>query len=170
MKADVRGVLYIGSIPSGMTPSILREMLTTFGKINRIYLAPKTTNQSKPNFKRSGFKEGWVEFVSKKDAKRASLLSGLPMNYSRTFKDYIWNLKYLHSFKWADLTSQITYENAVKDQSISSSRSKIRRELTSYIESSDNYHNIKLIDRKRENRPGNDIEHLKAKFRQRMPI
>ena len=116
-NVDKTGVLYMSHIPKGMKPGDLRTMLSPFGSIGRIYLSPtdKASNTCV-------FSEGWIEFNRKKDALRAALLNTQPMP-GKKFKDRLWTLKYLKSFKWADLSAQKTYDNAVKEQRTRAERS-----------------------------------------------
>lgn len=70
------GVIYISRIPPYMTPAKLRSLLEPYGKINRLFLAPEDPAARTRRIKSGGnkkrcFTEGWVEFVRKKDAKKA---------------------------------------------------------------------------------------------------
>lgn len=73
---------------------------------------PAMRRQRKREGRNSGknFTEGWVEFESKADAKRAAeLLNGQPMGGKKrsAFHWDLWNLKYLPRFKWEHLTEEI---------------------------------------------------------------
>ncbi|MQL78904.1 hypothetical protein Taro_011338 [Colocasia esculenta] len=81
-----RGVCYLSRIPPGMDPASLRHMLSQYGEIERIYLAPTDPAAAQVSRKRPGsckgnaFSEGWVEFVKKGVAKRiANMLNGEQM-------------------------------------------------------------------------------------------
>jgi len=70
------GVVYISRIPPYMNPAKLRSLLEPYGKINRLFLAPedpaaRTRRIKNGGNKKRSFTEGWVEFVRKKDAKKA---------------------------------------------------------------------------------------------------
>jgi ESF2/ABP1 family protein len=70
------GVVYISRIPPYMNPGKLRSLLEPYGKINRLFLAPEDPTARTRRIKSGGnkkrnFTEGWVEFVRKKDAKKA---------------------------------------------------------------------------------------------------
>jgi len=70
------GVIYISRVPPFLSPARLRALLQPYGSINRIYLAPEdpltySRRVRSGGNKRRSFTEGWVEFVSKKDAKKA---------------------------------------------------------------------------------------------------
>ena len=102
------GVVYLSRIPPFMKPAKLRSLLEPYGKINRIFLAPEDPAEhtrrvrSGGNKKRS-FTEGWVEFVKKKDAKKAcDLLNAQTIGGKKSswYHDDVWALKYLSGFKW----------------------------------------------------------------------
>lgn len=173
VKRPVRGILYMSSVPRGMTPSVLKQVLSPFGSILRVYLAPSNSSTRKSTKSRAGlFKEGWIEFEHKKDAKKAVLLNGLPMTHSKKLKDYLWCLKYLCGITWSDLTAQFSYENAVKEQRQTVERSKSRKEIHRYIESSDRHKTNRKIDEKQKSRDKEQdrFEDFKLRFKQRKPI
>ena len=73
-KIKKTGVCYLSRIPPYMKPAKLRNILTRFGKIDRLFLKPEDTavHQKRVKYggnKKKNFTEGWVEFVKKKDAK-----------------------------------------------------------------------------------------------------
>jgi ESF2/ABP1 family protein len=77
-EAAVRksGVVYVSRVPPYMTPAKLRSLLEPYGKINRLFLAPEDPAARSRRIRNGGnkkrsFTEGWVEFVKKKDAKKA---------------------------------------------------------------------------------------------------
>lgn len=114
------GVIYISRIPPFMKPHKLRSLLSNYGTINRIFLAPEDPVAHQRRVRNGGNKkkmytEGWVEFVNKKDAKdvcamlNAQTIGGKKGSY---YRDDIWTLKYLNGFKWHHLTEQIAAESA----------------------------------------------------------
>lgn len=109
------GIIYLSYVPEGLNVKILREMLSQFGEIGRIYLEPESNGK-----KRRTYTEGWVEFKKKRVAKSvAKTLNGTPLQYGRKrckMNGQIWSIKYLHKFKWAHLTEQMAHDRAVKDQ------------------------------------------------------
>ncbi|MCO5595313.1 hypothetical protein L7F22_049354 [Adiantum nelumboides] len=79
---------------------------------------------------------GWVEFSSKKDAKKiAKLLNGEPMGGKKRSAYYydLWNIKYLRKFKWDNLTEEIAYRNAVREQKQAADISAAKRERDFYL-------------------------------------
>lgn len=77
------------------------------------------------------FDEGWVEFESKRAAKRVTLmLNNTPIatRKSSKFYDISWTMKYLPRFKWVHLSERLTYEKAVHRQKLQTEMSQARRE------------------------------------------
>ncbi|OAQ69112.1 Pre-rRNA-processing protein ESF2 [Pochonia chlamydosporia 170] len=145
------GVVYMSRIPPGMKPSALRSLLSPYGKLNRIFLAPEDPTV-RARRKRAGgnkrvlFTEGWVEFVKKKEAKAAcELLNGHNIGGKKGsfFRDDIWNLVYLNGFKWHNLTEQITAENAERTSRMRAEISKSTKENKEFVR---NVERAKMLD------------------------
>lgn len=109
------GVVYLSRIPPFMKPQKVRDLLSRFGAINRIFLAPEDPKAHAKRVKFGGnkkrnFVEGWVEFVDKKLAKlcaetlNTQTVGGKKGSY---YHDDVWNIKYLRKFKWHHLQAQI---------------------------------------------------------------
>lgn len=102
------GVVYLSRIPPFMKPQKLRSLLEPYGKINRIFLTPEDPLEHSRRVRNGGNKkrsytEGWVEFVKKKDAKKVcDLLNAQTIGGKKSswYRDDVWALKYLKSFKW----------------------------------------------------------------------
>ncbi|OAA68290.1 u3 snornp-associated protein esf2 [Niveomyces insectorum RCEF 264] len=114
------GVVYLSRVPPFMKPAKLRSLLAPYGAINRIFLSPEDPQaharrvRGGGNKKRS-YADGWVEFVRKRDAKRAvDLLHARTIGGKKGtyYRDDLWSLVYLRGFKWHHLTEQIATENA----------------------------------------------------------
>lgn len=199
-EKDRTGVVFISRIPPAMTPSTLRQYLSPFGNMGRVYLAPddrkaahlkKLSKKAKKALRpKSAFTEGWVEFLNKKDAKTAALaLNGRPYGGKRgsRFREDLWCIRYLGSdFKWSTLTERISYENAVREQKMREEISHARRENKAFLGQVEKARVIKKIEEKKQDRmqrsaAGKDgsisskkeeisLEYVKKKFRQRKPI
>lgn len=191
-EKDRTGVVYISRIPPSMTPSNLRQHLSPFGNIGRVYLAPddrkaahlkKLSKKAKKAMRpKSSFTEGWVEFLNKKDAKTAAeALNGRPYGGKRgsRFREDLWCIRYLGSdFKWSTLTERISYENAVRDQKMREEISHARRENKAFLNQVEKARVVKKIEEKRQSRgkekesaeSGMSLEEVKKRFRQRKPI
>ena len=66
-----RGIVYLSSIPTAMDLQQIRNALSNCGKLGRVFLQ-EDHNSQKKRAKRTYYSEGWVEFKSKKDAKRTA--------------------------------------------------------------------------------------------------
>lgn len=145
------GVVYMSRIPPFMKPTKLRSLLEPYGKINRIFLAPEDPTAHSRRVKAGGNKkksytEGWVEFVKKKDAKvacellNARTIGGKKGSY---YRDDLWNLLYLHGFKWHNLTEQIATENAERSSRMRAEISKTAKENKDFVR---NVERAKMLD------------------------
>ncbi|EPS63558.1 hypothetical protein M569_11226, partial [Genlisea aurea] len=154
-NADRRGVCYLSRVPPHMNPATLRQILSRYGEILRLYLAPEGAAAEKRRknsggFRgKGGFSEGWVEFADKKIAKRtASTLNGEQIGGKKrsTFYYDIWNVKYLSKFKWDDLTEEIAYKNAIREQKLSMELSAAKRERDFYLSKVDQAKAMRQIE------------------------
>lgn len=99
------------------------------------------------------FTEGWVEFESKRAAKRVSAqLNNTPIatRKSSKFYDILWTMKYLPSFKWVHLSERLTYENAVHRQKLQSEMSQARKETAFFQENLDKSDKFKKLKKKQK--------------------
>lgn len=140
-KLKKRGVCYLSRVPPHLKPLKLRQILSQYGEILRIYLAPEDPAK-RMRRKRAGgnrgkeFTEGWVEFAKKGVAKRvASMLNGEQMGGKKRSAHYydLWNIKYLRKFKWDNLIEEIAYKNAVREQKLAMEISAAKKERDFYL-------------------------------------
>ncbi|KAJ4300595.1 RNA-binding ATPase activator esf2 [Collariella sp. IMI 366227] len=135
------GVLYLSRIPPFMKPSKLRSLLEPYGKINRIFLTPEdpaehTRRVRNGGNKKRSFIEGWIEFVKKKDAKKAcDLLNAQTLGGKKSswYRDDVWAMKYLNGFKWHHLTEQIATENAERSSRMRAEIEKTAKENKAFV-------------------------------------
>ncbi|KAI3474938.1 hypothetical protein Pfo_030249 [Paulownia fortunei] len=140
-KADKRGVCYLSRVPPHMDPLKLRQILSQYGEIQRLYLTPEdpaaqVRRKKSGGFRGQEFSEGWVEFTDKKVAKRvARMLNGEQIGGRKRSSFYydLWNIKYLSKFKWDDLTEEIAYKNAIREQKLALELSAAKRERDFYL-------------------------------------
>ena len=108
-KSNKRGIVYLSYIPFGLNVNKIRQLLSEYGEVERIYLEKQRSakegdnnNNKKKKTKKSyncHFEEGWVEFKKKSVAKAvAQMLNGKQIGGKRKtkFYDQIWSIKYLH--------------------------------------------------------------------------
>jgi ESF2/ABP1 family protein len=142
-KLKKRGVVYIARIPPKMTPTKVKALLQEFGEITRVYLVEEDASVRKRRKKelgRSGgkrYREGWIEFASKKKAKHvAAALNNSPISNHKRNPHYgdLWNLKYLSKFKWSHLTEKVAYERRVREQKLRVEMMQAKRENAAYTD------------------------------------
>ncbi|XP_050876709.1 pre-rRNA-processing protein esf2 isoform X2 [Lathyrus oleraceus] len=140
-KAQKRGVCYLSRIPPHMDHVKLRQLLSQFGDIQRIFLAPQESS-ARVQFKRArasqnqAYSEGWVEFANKFVAKRvANNLNGEQIGGRKRSSFYydLWNIKYLSKFKWDDLTEELAFKRATREQKVALELSAAKKERDFYM-------------------------------------
>ncbi|XP_032675915.1 activator of basal transcription 1-like [Odontomachus brunneus] len=132
-----KGIIYLSTIPKFMNVTMIREIFSNYGQLDRVYLQlDENEVQSVKHKKRKKaikhFTEGWVEFESKKVAKFvASTLNNTQISTRKNsrFYDMIWNIKYLHRFKWIHLSERLAYERAVHKQRLLTEIAQAKREV-----------------------------------------
>ncbi|KAI1775732.1 Pre-rRNA-processing protein ESF2 [Hypoxylon cercidicola] len=145
------GLVYLSRIPPFMKPAKLRSLLEPYGKINRIFLTPEDPQDRSRRIRQGGNKkhmytDGWVEFVDKKDAKKAvDLLNARTIGGKKNsyYRDDIWNLLYLKGFKWHNLTEQINSEMAERTSRMRAEISKSTKENKDFVK---NIEKAKMLD------------------------
>jgi len=158
-----RGIVYLSSIPTAMDLQQIRAALSNCGKLGRVFL--QEDHNSKKRAKRTYYSEGWVEFKSKKDAKRAAKM----LNCSQVggkkrhlwFAD-TWHIKYLPKFKWHHLVDRLAYERAVEEQKMRIEVGAARKEAHHFRELAD-----KADGDKRTVKKGKDINRREWQFYQK---
>ena len=145
------GVLYMSRVPIGMRIIDIRKLLDDYG-IQRCYFVPYKKKLQNVDGKRvQAFKEGWIEFEDKIYAKLAEYqLNGKPIggNKKCIYRDELWNLKYLHKFKWNDLVESMTLEKKIQEKELKIEIAQSKRENDFIIK---NYEKSKkYLNKKRE--------------------
>ncbi|KAL8591502.1 hypothetical protein ACOMHN_000517 [Nucella lapillus] len=130
-KEKKRGVVYLSCIPRCMNLKRLRQEMENNAEVGNIYLEPDDKPSHNPH--QRVYKEGWVEFRDKADAKQvAAMLNNNQVGGRRKnpWRDEIWNIKYLPKFQWAHLNARLAYERGVSKQRLRADISQIKREAT----------------------------------------
>lgn len=92
------------------------------------------------------FTEGWVEYQDKRVAKRVALsLNNCLIGGKRhsQWHDQIWNIKYLHRFKWTHLNERLAYEKAVHQQRLRTEIAQVKRETNFHIQNMEKSQRLK---------------------------
>ncbi|RLV95231.1 Pre-rRNA-processing protein ESF2 [Spathaspora sp. JA1] len=173
------GVCYLSRIPPYMKPSKLRSVLSRFGAIDRLFLKPEDSAIHNKRVKYGGnkkknFTEGWAEFVKKSDAKLcADTLNGNKLGGKKGsyYYDDVMNIKYLHGFKWLDLTQQIARENEAREAKLAMELSQQQKLNKSFIQNVEQSKVISTIQRKRQAKSDSndkkEEEGIRRNFKQR---
>jgi ESF2/ABP1 family protein len=153
------GVVYISRIPPFMKPHTVKHFLSPYAPsgLGRIFLTPESQDAHKSRVRAGGnkkrnFTDGWVEFVSKKEAKiavetlNARIIGGKKGGY---YYDDVWNLKYLKGFKWRHLTEQIANENAERVARMRAEDARERREVREYLKNVERAKMLEGMEKKR---------------------
>ncbi|KAK9377905.1 uncharacterized protein V1513DRAFT_435537 [Lipomyces chichibuensis] len=157
-KIEKSGVVYLSRIPPYMKPEKVRQILSRFGELDRVFLAPEDPKSyaRRVRFggnKKRNFVEGWVEFKDKKKAKLAAstlngnIIGGRKGSY---YYDDILNIKYLPKFKWHHLTEQIAYENQVRQAKLRAEISQATKENKAFIRNVERAKMIAHIQEKKQ--------------------
>lgn len=163
-KIKKTGLVYLSKIPPFMKPVKVRQILSRFGEVNRIFLVPEDPKVYQRRVKYGGnkkknFTEGWAEFVKKNHAKLAAdtlngnIIGGKKGNY---YHDDILSIKYLHKFKWNNLTEQIAYEKQVRQAKLRAEIAQATRENKAFIKNVERSKMIDGIQAKRKDKNGSD--------------
>ncbi|XP_039123986.1 pre-rRNA-processing protein ESF2 [Dioscorea cayenensis subsp. rotundata] len=135
------GVCYLSRVPPHMDPTKLRQILSQYGDIQRIYLVPEDPTAQMHRKRAGGFRgkqfnEGWVEFTEKRAAKKiANMLNGEQIGGKKRSSFYydIWNIRYLSKFTWDDLTNETAEKNHIREQKRALEASGAKRERDFYL-------------------------------------
>ena len=165
------GVLYMSRVPIGMKIIDIRKKLDNYG-IQRCYFVPLKKKLKNVDGKRvQAYKEGWIEFEDKIYAKLAEYqLNGKPIggNKKCIYRDELWNLKYLHKFKWNDLVESMTLEKKIQEKELKIEIAQSKREndfIIKNYEKSKKYLNQKreMENENEENKDKDNINNNKEK-------
>lgn len=178
-KIKKTGVVYLSSLPPYMKPQKLRQIMSRFGEIGRIFLKPEDPKVYKSRIKTGGnkkkkFDEGWVEFINKNEAKLAAntlngnILGGKKRSF---YHDDVMNVKYLKGFKWFDLTNALNREIEVhesKKQAELSQAHKLNKAYIKNVETSKTINRVKESKKRKAQDDGDDDKkEIRRNFKQR---
>lgn len=163
-KLKKRGVIYVARVPPRMTPTKIKSLLSDFAEVTRVFLVEEDATVRKRRKREYGgsggkrYVEGWVEFASKRKAKHITASLNLtPISNTKRNPHYgtLWNLKYLHKFKWSHLTEKVAYERRVREQKLRVEMMHARRENAAYVEMVETGKKLdKIEERKRKRGDG----------------
>lgn len=158
-QEDRRGIVHLGQVPAGMQPEKLRHMMSQFGDVGRVFLAPEDKTEHQRRRKTGGnrkmrYTEGWVEFAERKIARRVALtLNATPIGGRKRhnfFRDDMWNVRYLPKFKWHQLKEVAIYNLHVRKARLEQKLGQARRENEFFLEQVEKGKIWRRIERKNE--------------------
>lgn len=152
------GVVYLSSVPPYLKPSALRNLLSQrgFEPIARLFLSPasKHKSSSKKN-SRQLYTEGWIEFASKKTARRcaetlnAQVIGGKKGGF---YHDDVWNMKYLRGMRWEELMAGVREEKREMEGRRDEERRSIMRDTKRFVEGVEEGRRMQGMKRKKESK------------------
>ncbi|WVZ66967.1 hypothetical protein U9M48_016117 [Paspalum notatum var. saurae] len=149
-----RGVCYLSRVPPHMNPSHVRQMLSKYGEVLRIYLVPEGQGHRKHTVvKAKAYSEGWIEFAKKSVAKRvANLLNGEQIGGKKRSSFYydIWNIKYLRKFKWDDLVGEMAEKTHIREQKLTLEIAAAKKQRDHYLSNVEKSRALKHIQERRK--------------------
>ena len=139
-KLKKRGVIYLSRIPPRMGPTKIKQLLSEYGTVTRVYLVEEDKAARKRRLRQSSrggkrYVEGWVEFEKKRIAKAVGTqLNNTPITNHKRNVHYgdLWNIKYLSKFQWSHLTEKVAYERRVREQKLRIEMMQAQRENAKY--------------------------------------
>ena len=158
------GVVYLSSLPPYMKPQKLRQIMSRFGEVGRIFLKPEDPKVYKSRIKSGGnkkkkFDEGWIEFADKANAKLAAntlngnILGGKKRSF---YHDDVMNVKYLKGFKWFDLTNALNREVEVRESKKQAELSQAHKLNKAYIKNVETSKTIKRVKQSKKRKLEDD--------------
>jgi len=145
-----RGIIYLQTIPPLFTVRRLREELSRFGQIGRIFLQAEK-RRDREGKKRKRYVEGWVEMGDKKLAKRvAASLNNTPVGGRRksASRESLWTMKYLAGFKWIHLNEQLNYEQKIDQYRMRAEISQAKRQAEFFADQVEKGDNLRKLEEK----------------------
>lgn len=141
-KLASRGVIYLSRVPPFMKPNKLRQLLTPYGEITRLFLQEEDASARKRRKANGGngskqFTEGWIEYSDKKVARQvANMLNNTRVGTKKSdmYYDDLWNLKYLKGFKWDFLTEKLAYERRIRESKLRAKMTESRKRNAAFAE------------------------------------
>ncbi|CAL9047277.1 pre-rRNA-processing protein ESF2-like [Musa acuminata AAA Group] len=155
---EKRGVCYLSRVPPRMDPSHVRQILSQYGEIQRIYLVPEdptsqVQRKQSGGFRGKEFSEGWVEFAKKNVAKKvARMLNGEQIGGKKRSAFYydIWNIRYLSKFKWDDLIGELAGKKRECEEKLKLEISAAKRERDFYMSKVEQSRALKFMRERKE--------------------
>ncbi|KAF0992655.1 hypothetical protein HZS_4634 [Henneguya salminicola] len=159
------GIMYVSNLPPAIKPLSIRQLLSPYGDIGRVFLKKNSNDDDIVRKKERGnFEEGWVEFLDKKVAKSLALkLNNTNMGIKKRHKyyDYIWNIRYLPKFEWSSVNRTRGLEPGAYCQKKGVQMLKTKKEVKFFLDKADKNRLLNKIQAKKSSKkPKNDDESI----------
>ncbi|KAL3077262.1 hypothetical protein niasHS_013251 [Heterodera schachtii] len=141
------GVIYIQTVPPFFTVKRLRETMSRFDGLGRVYLQSEKRGAQR----KKRYTEGWVEFKNKRVAKEVvRLMNGRVVGGRRRSAAYdsVWTMKYLHGFKWEHLLEQLNYEQRIEQQRLRTEIVQEKRKADFFAQQVEKGESLKKLEEK----------------------
>ena len=166
------GVVYLPQIPRFMTAGQAKMYFSKFGfPIGRVFFVPETAEQRFARKRRGGdvrrklYLEGWIEFLRKRDAKTVvETFNGRPVEGNASYKNSLWNLRYLSGFKFDHLQEEEVYKKARKDQQVRQGLADAKKETQAYLDKVERAERIERA-KNRKRQAGEHVEEEGVRLR-----
>lgn len=144
-----RGVVFLSRLPIGMKPSQLKQYMMEYGKVQRMWCVPIDKSGKKATGRMP--MEAWIEFKTRKRARRvAEALNCSPVGRGR-FKEELWNIRYLKGFTWQDLMGQQLHHKKLRDQRLRQRVDHAKKSINFYLNQKEKQDNEERKSKKRKN-------------------
>ncbi|KAL3998232.1 RNA recognition motif family protein [Acanthocheilonema viteae] len=150
VKEQKSGIIYFQSLPPNFTVSRMRNEMSKFGEIGRIYLQTDKRRDAKGK-RRKRFVEGWVEFKKKSLAKRvAASLNNTAVGGKRrsAARESLWTMKYLSGFKWTHLVEQLNFEHRIEQQRMHVEIAQAKRQASFFSDQVEKGEQLRKLEEK----------------------
>ena len=167
-------MVYLARVPKYMGPGEAKNFFQSFGlTVARTFFRPESKAKREARAARGGnmlrkvYSEGWVEFERKSHAKTAArTFNGQPVGGKASYKNDIWNVRYLSGFKFDDLTEEEVYKRAMHEKKLRQQIEAAKADTASFLETVEVARKVDFAKKKKRER-GEAVEEHERPVRQR---